>query len=91
MPDFKFDTNILWYILVVVFLGILVMTQKGRVILKYALKIVLAAVFIYLFNLVGKNFNVKIPFNILTSCILGFLELPGLALIFIIEYVIMPH
>lgn len=91
VPDLKIDTNIIWYIIVVVFLGILVMTQKGRLILKYAVRIVLAAIFIYLFNLVGKNFSVTIPFNIFTSCVLGFLEIPGLALIFIIEYIILPH
>lgn len=82
--------------MLIVVLATVVMSLKssGRFVMKSLFKIVLAGVGIYIFNYAAGNLlnleAVKIPLNFLTVLIAGLLELPGIALILIMKYVIYP-
>lgn len=96
LPSLNLDTNVLLYLMLIVVLATVAMSLKssGRFIVKSLFKIVLAGVGIYIFNYVTGNLlnlaDIKIPFNFLTVLITGLLELPGIALILIMKYVIYP-
>lgn len=88
----NFDTSILVYIIIVIALGaISIITKNKRMnIFKIIMRFILGAAFIYLFNLVGQSIKVTIPLNPITALMVGLLEVPGFALIFIIKYAIFP-
>lgn len=93
MQWLSLDKNVLIFFMVVVLLATVSMSLKksGRTIIKSIFKIALAGVFIYIFNLIGgKLGSITIPFNPITVLIAGILELPGVALILIMKYIIYP-
>lgn len=52
--------------------------------LKYIGKsIIIGVLSILLFNLIGQFFNFRLPFNILSISLIGFLRLPGLLILLI--------
>lgn len=96
LPGWNLDTNVLLYLIIVVVLATIAMSLKrsGRIVIKSIFKIIIAGVGIFIFNYVTGNLlnlgDIKIPFNPLTVLMAGLLELPGVALIFIMKYVIYP-
>lgn len=53
--------------------------------IKWACKnIVIGIILIYLVNIIGVDFNVNIPINIITIFIAGFLRVPGLIILVIL-------
>lgn len=88
----KFEFNMIIYILLVVILGtsaVIFKNKRGKI-LGVIGRFILGAAFIYIFNLAAKLINTSIPLNPINALILGLLELPGLALILIIRYIIYP-
>lgn len=88
----KFDTTMIIYILLVAVLGtsaVIFKNKRGRI-LGIIGRFILGAAFIYIFNLAAKLINTSIPLNPLTALIIGLLEIPGLALVLILRYVIYP-
>lgn len=91
MP-FKFDTNMIIYILLVAILGtsaVIFKNKRGKV-LGVVIRFILGGAFIYIFNLAAGFINISLPLNPITALILGLLELPGFALLLILRYVIYP-
>jgi inhibitor of the pro-sigma K processing machinery len=64
-------------------------SKRGKV-LGIVVRFILGGAFIYLFNLIAKFVNVSLPLNPITALIIGFLEVPGFALLLILRYVIYP-
>ncbi|QCX33485.1 pro-sigmaK processing inhibitor BofA [Caloramator sp. E03] len=88
-----FDFNVVLYIFIIILLGIIVLALKFKSmsLIKGAFKIVFAGVCIFLFNFfIGKTVNFIIPLNIITASITGLLGVPGIALLFIMMYIIFP-
>lgn len=88
----KFEFNMIIYILLVVILGtsaVIFKNKRGKI-LGVIGRVILGAAFIYIFNLAARLINTSIPLNPINALILGLLELPGLALILIIRYIIYP-
>lgn len=89
---FKFDTNMIIYILLVAILGtsaVIFKNKRGKV-LGVVIRFILGGAFIYIFNLVARFINISLPLNPITALILGLLELPGFAFLLILKYVIYP-
>jgi inhibitor of the pro-sigma K processing machinery len=88
--DLKLDTNVMMYLFIVILLATIALSIrfKSGMLFKVIFKMSAGGLFIYIFNFIGKNFDVIIPLNIATALITGFLELPGLAFIFILKYII---
>lgn len=89
---FKLDNNALLYVFIVILLATIAMSIKFKIgaIFKVCFRIILGGLFIYAFNFIGKNFNITIPLNIVTVIITGLLEIPGVALIFVMKYILFP-
>ena len=48
-----------------------------KILLKLILNSILGGIFIVLVNLIGTNWDIHIPLNLITSVIVGILGLPG--------------
>lgn len=88
--NLKMDYNVMLYLFFMVLLATIVLSVKFKsgIIFKVIFKMSVGGLFIYLFNFIGRNFDITMPLNIVTALIAGFLELPGLAFIFILKYII---
>lgn len=82
-------------IVVVMFLLVISIRYKNNLLIKLVLKTIMGAVLIYAFNwgcgYLEKyiNADITVPLNIFTAMCVGILQLPGVALIFIIKYIIL--
>jgi inhibitor of the pro-sigma K processing machinery len=56
-----------------------------RLIGQGLIKLIIGALFIFVANAVGGSFDIHVPINLLTSAISGFLGIPGLVALVIIE------
>lgn len=91
LVDFKWDSNIMLYIAVVILLLVIAISlNRGKKVAKVIAKFVLGGIVIYFINLVGKNFNFNIPLNPFTALTVGLLEFPGFVLILLVKYIIYP-
>lgn len=86
----KLDSSILFFILTVLILFLLVRLLKARslTVFKIIFQIALGAVFLLIFNYFGKQYNVTIPLNPLTSFLAGVLQLPGVGLLLLVKYIV---
>ncbi|ANB57167.1 sigma-K factor-processing regulatory protein BofA [Anoxybacillus sp. B7M1] len=50
-----------------------------------AIKLMIGALFLFVLNAIGTSFNIHVPINLLTSFISGFLGIPGVAALVIIQ------
>lgn len=60
-----------------------------KIVYKLGKVIIVGALFLYVFNLIGVKYDLIIPINIFTIGIVGFLGLPGLAslvLLFVLSF-----
>ncbi|MCX7884512.1 MAG: pro-sigmaK processing inhibitor BofA family protein [Caloramator sp.] len=88
-----FDINVILYIVLIIFLGVVALSLKFKstLVIKGVFKIVFAGVCIFLFNFfIGNLIHFIIPLNIITASSAGLLGLPGIALLFILRFVIFP-
>lgn len=71
-------------------LGVIFIRPFGRQILSFFLSLLKYGMLGFLliggFNLLGAYFGVKIPFNLLTTFVAGFLGFPGLGLLFLLLF-----
>lgn len=88
----KFDSNVVVFLLVVLVLLAIVMALKSRAskVIKIVFQLVLGGVFLLVFNMIGSKANVSIPLNPLTAFFAGIFQLPGIAFLLIVKYVIYP-
>ncbi|SEG03095.1 inhibitor of the pro-sigma K processing machinery [Caloramator fervidus] len=88
----NFDSSMFYYLIVIAFLFVLIISMKLKnlLIFRLILKTAIGGVFIFILNLVLNSFGFSIPLNLITSFFMGVLGLPGLALILLIKYVIYP-
>ncbi|OEF99647.1 hypothetical protein BHF71_08145 [Vulcanibacillus modesticaldus] len=85
------NLDILWWI-AILFIGIVIIVFLGDRLIKIVklgwigiLKIAVGAFLLYFFNIIGQIFNIYIPLNMITSSVVGFLGIPGLASLIIIK------
>ena len=81
------DTNLLTYLACICFLFIFgkVFIVPIKKILKLVINSILGGVAIYLINLIGGTFGFHIGLNIITSVLIGLLELPGAVCLVIVK------
>ena len=49
-------------------------------------KLLIGALFLFFLNLFGTSINLHIPINLITTCVSGFLGIPGLCALVAIKY-----
>jgi len=69
------------------FLGYIILSPF-TLLMKFVLNSFLGAAVLVVINLIGQNFGVTIPLNPATALIVGFLGLPGVALLFILKLIL---
>lgn len=86
----KFDSDIMMFLLVVLVLLAIVMSLKSKAskVVKILFQIALGGVFLFVFNFIGKPINIGIPLNPLTAFFAGIFQLPGIAFLLIVKYII---
>jgi inhibitor of the pro-sigma K processing machinery len=86
----KFDSSVMIFLLVVMVLLAIVMALKSKAkrVIKIAFQIVLGGVFLIVLNLIGKPLNITIPLNPLTAFFAGIFQIPGIAFLLIVKYII---
>lgn len=80
-------------VLVAIFFGLLALYILVRILyiplkifLKLAGSAVVGAGFLFLFNLLGAIWGVQIGINVVTAFVVGLLGLPGVVLLFVLQY-----
>jgi inhibitor of the pro-sigma K processing machinery len=86
----EFDTGIMIFFAVILVMVVIIklLRSKAKRGVKIIFQIVLGGVFILLFNYVGGNYEITIPLNPLTAFITGVFQIPGIALLLVIKYII---
>jgi len=86
------DQSIIYYLGVVIFLILLVLSMKLKnlIIFKIILKTAIGGLIVFAMNILLNLFQTAIPLNLITSFLVGVLGIPGLLLIFLIKYVVYP-
>lgn len=86
----KIDTNIIAFLLVVIVLFGIAMALRIKTggVFKLIFKLVIGGVFLLLFNIAGKFVNIELPLNPLTAFFAGIFQIPGIAFLLIVKYVI---
>ena len=69
------------------FLGYIILSPF-TLLMKFVLNSFLGAAVLVVINLIGQNFGVTIPLNPATALIVGFLGLPGVALLFVLKLIL---
>lgn len=86
----KFDSSVTAFLIVIAglfFIVLLLRARSNKVIWGIA-QIILGAITLFVFNLIGNNFNITIPFNPLSIILAGLFQIPGIAFLIIIKYII---
>ena len=86
----KFDTGTMIFFAVILVMIVIVrlLRSRAKTGVKLIIQIILGGAFILLFNYVGGNFKISIPLNPLTAFITGVFQIPGLAFLLVVKYVI---
>jgi pro-sigmaK processing inhibitor BofA len=86
----KFDGNVMMFLLVVLVLLAIAMAMKSRAskVIKIVFQLVLGGAFLFVFNAIGSKLNITIPFNPLTAFFAGIFQIPGIAFLLIVKYII---
>lgn len=82
--------------MIVAVLGILVLLlffngsplKPLRLISQGAAKLVIGAFFLFFLNMLGNQFGIHIPINLITSAVSGFLGIPGMVALVAIDMLI---
>jgi inhibitor of the pro-sigma K processing machinery len=83
-------------VVVMILLGLIILLlligtplKPVRLIGQGMIKLIIGALFIFVANAIGSPFDIHVPINLLTSSVSGFLGIPGLlALVVIDKYII---
>jgi pro-sigmaK processing inhibitor BofA len=88
----KFDNNVITFLFVVVMLLSIVIALKTKMakILKLAFQLIAGGAFLIVFNFLGNFVHIAIPLNPLTAFFTGLFQIPGIAFLLIIKYIIYP-
>lgn len=86
------DSQVLIFILLVIVLAIAAAAlKKGALIITIPIKCIVGGLIIYIINIfAAKISDFTIPLNPLTASMIGLLQLPGIALVLMIKYLIYP-
>lgn len=86
----KLDNNVYAFLLIVIglFLVTLLLRAKSNKALWVITQIMIGGIIIFIFNLIGNNFNVTLPLNPLSIILAGIFQIPGIAFLLIIKYII---
>lgn len=86
----KIDSSVMTFLLVILILLAIILALKSKAsrVIKIIFQIAFGAVFLMLFNIVGSKLNVTIPLNPLTAFFAGIFQIPGVAFLLIVKYVI---
>jgi len=75
-------------VLIAYIIGIIILFLLGRMfsvnlkqVLKILFRVLLGGIVVFIINIIGGYAGFKIPLNILSAAIVGFLGLPGIALL----------
>lgn len=55
---------------------------------RLGIKLIIGALMLFLFNIIGQPFTWHMPINFITAAITGFLGLPGLAVLIIMKLMV---
>lgn len=88
----KFDGNVIAFLFIVILLLTMVISMKSRTtrILKIMFQLVVGGVFLIIFNFLGGYINIGIPLNPITAFFAGIFQIPGIAFLLIVKYIIYP-
>lgn len=90
----ELNFNMIMYIAIIAFLLCLAISVriKNGIIFKFAIRFVFAVGVIYGMNYISEysGVDIGIPFNPVTTSVIAFLQVPGIALIYITKFVIYP-
>ena len=88
--DIKLDYNVLAFLVVVVILLMIVIALKAKAtrFLKLIFQLAGGVVFLIVFNMAGNLFNISIPLNPVTAFFAGVFQIPGIAFLLIVKYII---
>jgi inhibitor of the pro-sigma K processing machinery len=86
----KFDTGTMIFFAVILAMAVIVklLRSRAKTGVKIIFQIILGGAFILLFNYVGGNFKISIPLNPLTAIITGMFQIPGIAFLLVVKYII---
>jgi inhibitor of the pro-sigma K processing machinery len=86
----KLDSSVLTFLFVVLILLMIVVALKSRAsrFLKLIFQFVAGVFFLILFNLAGNLLNISIPLNPITAFFAGIFQVPGIAFLLIVKYII---
>jgi inhibitor of the pro-sigma K processing machinery len=86
----KLDSNVMTFLLVVLALLAIAMAMRSRAskVIKIVFQLILGGVCLLLFNAIGSNFNITIPLNPITAFFAGIFQIPGVAFLLIVKYII---
>jgi inhibitor of the pro-sigma K processing machinery len=88
----KLDGNVMTFLLVVLALLAIALAMRSRAskVIKIVFQLILGGVFLLVFNAVGNKFSITIPLNPLTAFFAGIFQIPGVAFLLIVKYIIYP-
>jgi inhibitor of the pro-sigma K processing machinery len=86
----KLDYSVIAFLLVVLILLMVAIALKARAtrFLKLIFQLAAGAVFLIVFNMAGNLFNIYIPLNPITAFFAGIFQIPGIAFLLIVKYII---
>jgi inhibitor of the pro-sigma K processing machinery len=74
--------------IVAVFIILKIFSLPFKIFLRILLNIFIGVIMIVLVNIFGERIGLHIPFNYVTALISGFLGIPGVILLIILQYII---
>lgn len=74
--------------MLIVILAFMAVKSKGMLLLKMFVNCIIGVVVLLIINWCGQYMGFRIPFNALNSVIIGFLGVPGIALIVAFRYIL---
>jgi inhibitor of the pro-sigma K processing machinery len=79
-------------VVIMILLGLIILLlligtplKPVRLIGQGMIKLVTGALFLFVANAIGSSFDIHVPINLLTSAVSGFLGIPGLVALIVIE------
>ncbi|MGI6189372.1 MAG: pro-sigmaK processing inhibitor BofA [Clostridiales bacterium] len=85
-----------WDVVLAYALGLVLLYVVGwlllvplRIILKFIYNAIIGGIILWLLNLVGGLFGIKVAINPVTALIVGFLGIPGLILILLLQFILL--
>ena len=86
----KLDPSVIAFLVVVLILLMIAVVLKSKAtrFIKLVFQLVVGVFFLIVFNLAGNLFNVSIPLNPISAFFAGIFQIPGIAFLLIVKYII---